>query len=503
MIQSLAERTSPTERPSLAPPTPGQSPSDHRSQPCDETRALERMMRRDRRRRRPLFSCEVERWDDAPANETTVERADETVGHPVTLEADGRRPRPSGNVGIPSTRDAIMQCVKALLPAGWSVRSTAGEGHRGRPVIGGLEAADAVAGVLNWHSNVKPKTAHAYRARCHKLLSAIGRSTCDPERLTARVVVKLAIEIRRRPLRPSSYRQYRCAVSWAAAASLKHAAEDGVASLLAAYLVIDAVKSAGLGDHDCKAAGHPSRRGKTPPGIAKRFPEADQAAIFSHLATSRSARASKLADLLRLLLLTGARPCEVRSMQLSTRGPRISATIESAKWDEDGVRATAKTRTLIFDSVEPDLAKSMLRAVRHARGYDDDGWRREREALQRVLRTVCKSLWPRRKRVYGLYSGRHQCAADWKLAVEGGAEGGNANAPFETDGLTIVAALMGHASDDTATRHYARASVGRKGVRLPMIDAATVATVRRVRPERVARIQHFRSVQPSPKSPQA
>ena len=498
MIQRLAERTPPTERSSLVPPTPNQSLSDRRPPPCKETRALERMMRRDRRRLRPLFPREIERWDDALVNETAVERTDKTVVRPVTPVADGVSSHQSGNVGIPSARDAIMQCVETLLPAGWSVRSIAGERQRGRPVIAGVEPADAVAVVLNWHSNVKPKTARAYRARCLKLLSAIGKSTCDPDRLTARVVVKLAIEIRRRPLRPSSYGQYRSAISWAAASSLKHAAEDDVASLLAAYLVIDAVKSGEPDDCEGDAAEHSSPRNKTPLGIAKRFPEADQVAVFGRLRTSRSARASKLVDLLHLLLLTGARPCEVRSMQFLTEGHRISATIESAKWDEDGVRATAKTRTLIFDSVEPDLVDSSLRAVRHACSYDDDGWRREREALQRVLRKTCRSLWPRRKQIYGLYSCRHQCAADWKRAVEDRSEGGNANAPCSADGLVIVAALMGHASDDTASRHYARASAGRKGVRLPTIDAATAAPVRRVRPDRIARVQHLRSVQPSP-----
>jgi integrase len=80
-----------------------------------------------------------------------------------------------------------------------------------------------------------------------------------------------------------------------------------------------------------------------------------------------------------------------------------------------------------------------------------------RDCLYKANRT----LWPRRPKNICLYSARHQFAADAKKS-----------------GLdkVAIAALMGHASQETATTHYGRRTAGRRGFRVTA-DQADVARV--------------------------
>ncbi|MGZ5029808.1 MAG: hypothetical protein ACXWAT_03435 [Methylobacter sp.] len=72
-----------------------------------------------------------------------------------------------------------------------------------------------------------------------------------------------------------------------------------------------------------------------------------------------------------------------------------------------------------------------------------------------------RKLWPRRPKSICLYSARHQFAADAKKS-----------------GLdkVAIAALMGHASQETAATHYGRRTAGRGGFRVTA-DKADVARV--------------------------
>jgi hypothetical protein len=96
-----------------------------------------------------------------------------------------------------------------------------------------------------------------------------------------------------------------------------------------------------------------------------------------------------------------------------------------------------------------------------------DRWKTFCRAMQDRLRNLSRALWPRRKRHPCLYTARHMFAAVAKAE----------NSKIE------IAALMGHAVDETATKHYARPSKGRKGlppVTIPTAHPRDVARVRSV-----------------------
>jgi len=67
------------------------------------------------------------------------------------------------------------------------------------------------------------------------------------------------------------------------------------------------------------------------------------------------------------------------------------------------------------------------------------------------LYEATRALWPKRKQHISLYSARHQFAA---------------NAKFNGLPLEHIAALMGHASIETATAHYGRRSAGTGGMKV-------------------------------------
>jgi hypothetical protein len=77
-----------------------------------------------------------------------------------------------------------------------------------------------------------------------------------------------------------------------------------------------------------------------------------------------------------------------------------------------------------------------------------------------------------------LYTPRHEAAARWKAVYVNSAT----TDEERLRGLAIVAALLGHATDETATIHYGRPRRGEGGSSrfpVPVPDAAEVARVRR------------------------
>ncbi len=93
------------------------------------------------------------------------------------------------------------------------------------------------------------------------------------------------------------------------------------------------------------------------------------------------------------------------------------------------------------------------------------------------MRRVTKALFPRRTEAEHptLSSVRHAAAARFKAAYV-------ATATTEEEklrGLAMVAALLGHASDATATEHYACAHGRDDRYPVPVPDALDVAHVRR------------------------
>lgn len=147
---------------------------------------------------------------------------------------------------------------------------------------------------------------------------------------------------------------------------------------------------------------------------------------------------------LRIGRATGLRPGEWWKAKL-IGGLLI---VGNAKYAESGTgtRAFGPQRTLDISGLSRELREEIHRFLTEMVAYYDYT-KAEKQASQALQRLQDK-LWKRRKTRYVLYSARHQCAADAKRAGLDRCE---------------VAALLGHASIDTAGEHYGRRSRGRRG----------------------------------------
>ena len=106
------------------------------------------------------------------------------------------------------------------------------------------------------------------------------------------------------------------------------------------------------------------------------------------------------------------------------------------------------------------------------------------------MRRLTRKLFPRRHKRPTLYTARHEAIALWKAHYVESAT----TAEARMHGLAIVAALSGHASDETATVHYGRpqrSDRGRKGLAIPTADSAEVARVRRRMQHSLARLANL------------
>lgn len=137
----------------------------------------------------------------------------------------------------------------------------------------------------------------------------------------------------------------------------------------------------------------------------------------------------------------GARPNEWRFAKL--QGNKL--TFINAKTSQG--RSHGPTRELILDCSPEDLERlqSWLNVVAQY-ASDDQQWRRFYQRVRKALYRANKKLNVRaREKHIALYSARHQFAADQKATGRSKVE---------------IAATMGHASPDTAGRHYGRRKHG-------------------------------------------
>lgn len=139
-------------------------------------------------------------------------------------------------------------------------------------------------------------------------------------------------------------------------------------------------------------------------------------------------------------ILTGLRPAEWQGARLSDEDPR-RLLVQNSKTTQG--RGVGLTRTLLLHDLQDEHMEHvqlMLDAVRQAAAGDMRGFPKLQANAVAMLNRTCRTLWPKRKDHIGLYTFRHQFLANAK----------NRFAPVE------VAALAGHATDETATKHYGR-----------------------------------------------
>ncbi len=211
--------------------------------------------------------------------------------------------------------------------------------------------------------------------------------------------------------------------------------------------------------------------------------------MLEELVTSMARRAQDLSDdrithacaWMAATLYTGLRPIEWRDAVL-IRGRGSNPTrlvVKNAKATNGRANGSHRTILLSLASKDQVLAIEVNLDLRdrwmqvEARDGEplEDRFNRLHKAISYLIAREARVLWPRRDRVPCLYTARHQFAADAKSALP----------------LPEVAALMGHASDMTATNHYARRVSGSKDRSIARPLESEVATVRHISEVRFAR----------------
>lgn len=202
--------------------------------------------------------------------------------------------------------------------------------------------------------------------------------------------------------------------------------------------------------------------GKRGPGQkSKAFPAHVERALIDTLSKARQRSGSSIyitwAHAFLLAGVTfGLRPSEwLRARFVYLEDGSAKLHVINAK--HDGERAFGPTRTLVINedvvadqergAAEWLIGASLQMTVEQFQDVID----RTAQQLRRMIKLCGAPCRPRSGNSITLYTARHQFAANAKLA-----------------GLTLVeiAALMGHASIDTAAEHYGRRQYGRSGNRM-------------------------------------
>lgn len=192
------------------------------------------------------------------------------------------------------------------------------------------------------------------------------------------------------------------------------------------------------------------RRGKTSAQKAKRVDIEDIRLLRDATNGSRSKWLLPALLWLTVNIIVGLRPSEWRYAQIIEVEEKKLLRVNNSKTTNG--RSFGYLRHIDitnFLKIEIEWLELQLRNVQQY-AHSDNEWKRYYSAVRRVLYEITRSHLGNRRRYPTLYSSRHQFAANAKK-----------------DGLTKIeiAALMGHATDETTTQHYGKKSYGNGGCR--------------------------------------
>lgn len=195
----------------------------------------------------------------------------------------------------------------------------------------------------------------------------------------------------------------------------------------------------------------------------KTFKKADFDKVITYLAehVGKHKYARTLSTWLQASRITGMRPSEWEYASLTTIYSTPALIVRNAKATNG--RGNGEERTLLLDMLtheELELIQDMIEMVE---GYSKSmSYAALQKTMCEYMNRVTRSCFGKRKKYPTLYSNRHQVSADAKLS-----------------GLTKaeVAALLGQASDETATTHYAHRRSGESAIKVSPLKSE-VKTVR-------------------------
>lgn len=213
---------------------------------------------------------------------------------------------------------------------------------------------------------------------------------------------------------------------------------------------------------------------RTSASKAKAISDRDFDRILAEASFGRSKYTDDLKASMKANILPGLRPIEWHGTKLMICGDTLVMIVPNAKNTNE--RAHGETRTLIFEAIDPVSLEHVVAWAERVNRMTLEAYETLLTRIEERMRVIAKRLFPRRKWRPTPYSIRHAVSARLKRHYIG-----NAITRDERDlGAAIVAALMGHAADDTASRHYGNASgKGGRGYPIPKADPVEVARIRR------------------------
>lgn len=202
---------------------------------------------------------------------------------------------------------------------------------------------------------------------------------------------------------------------------------------------------------------------KTSGAKLKRFPYNDYRKLLRALDEHPSPWSADLKRWLAAGLLTGLRPREWGQAKMIIRDGEPALLVTNAKATNQ--RAHGPTRTILLGGLTDEERGLIKKHVERASLFVKTGQFQNRfyQGCAAVLARTARKIWRKRETGYvTLYSARHQFSADAKAS---------GLLPEE------LAALMGHAVDTTATKHYGKKTAGLEMIRVRP-DPKEVAKVR-------------------------
>lgn len=178
---------------------------------------------------------------------------------------------------------------------------------------------------------------------------------------------------------------------------------------------------------------------------SKKLPPDDLWRLVQELRNGRSIFGKAAANYLIASIACGLRPHEWSMAELiapQEDGDLWRLLVRNGKQTQG--RAHGPTRTIHLSNPGKDVLDALDGTLAFAKAKrNPTHYRQALEGIRKCLQRASQKLWP--KRLYCLYSGRHQAAANFKALYS----------------REEVAALLGHASIRTAATHYGRRKAGK------------------------------------------
>ena len=280
-----------------------------------------------------------------------------------------------------------------------------------------------------------PKTQDCYKHRALQLIRR-AKNESGEINLTSLQIAQWLID-NKNNYSKATWRQYRASLIYFFS---QHALDSSVTSD-----DVTIVATIALLKDTYPPADRPPQR-KTSAQKQKKINDADLICLLDYFNNKLSKHGQSTIAWLFAGLFTGLRPCEWKNTTINKVSELQVINAKTTQGRSHGSNRIIHLTEL--SQQEKDIIQIHLNNIQQVQSTEKEN-QSEFELFYQNCRAclyeATRALWPNRKQYITLYSARHQFAA---------------NAKFSGLPLEHIAALMGHASIETATQHYGRRSAG-------------------------------------------